>query len=116
VDVVDVSGLRSERSLTIPEFCFVENISKATFYKLRKLGLAPALTRILDAIRITAQARRDWHAKLHLMQVADAAALLAARKQQQTVQAGKLAAASPLHVSNRTRRKSPDARRRRRRR
>ena len=111
VDQVTLLGQReqeallSERSLTIAEFCFLEHIGKSTFYKMKRLGTGPAIHYLPVAgetlPRISAQARRDWHIKLQQHQTSEAAELLAQRKQAQTSQAGKLAAASPLHVSNR---------------
>src|SRR5262249_46772093 len=112
---VDDEALRNERALTIPEFCFVENIGKATFYKMKRQGTGPEIHYVpvggTTLPRISAQARRDWHAKLKAWQVSDAAQLLNERKRAQTSEAGRLAARSPLHISNRN-----DRRRSRRRR
>jgi hypothetical protein len=102
---IDEAALEHERSLTIPQFLFVENISKTTFYKLKKQGLAPVITTILDTHRITAQSRRDWHAMMHMRQATSAAALLAERKAAQASAAGKLAAASPNHHCRRKQRR-----------
>jgi hypothetical protein len=95
-----------ERALTIAEFCDVENLSRATYYKLKRLGYGPEETRILVAgvvlIRIAPAARLDWHKKLAALRDSEAGALEFARRQAQAVVAGKLAAASPAHVSRRT--------------
>jgi hypothetical protein len=103
-----------ERALSIAQFCYAENISKATFYKLKRQGLAPELTYVpvqgMTLIRISPAARRKWHAKLKALQFSRAGALEAARRSAQCTEAGRIAAASPAHVS---RRKTTDHRRRR---
>jgi hypothetical protein len=95
--------LRAERALTIGEFCTVENISKATYYKMKRAGLGPAETHMpipgMNVIRISADARRAWHAKLAAANSGKAIELARARKQAQRVAAGKLAAKSAKHVS-----------------
>jgi hypothetical protein len=95
----------AERAMTIADFCYLENMSKATYYKLKRAGLGPRETHVpvpgMSFVRITAEARHDWHAMLAEMRETAAAKLATARKHAQTLQAGKLAAASPLHVANR---------------
>ena len=103
----------AECALTIEEFCHVEHISKGTYYKLKRKGLGPEETCILNLIRISPEARADWHAKLAERRQSAAAALESERKRVQTAQAGKLAAASPLHVSKRATPSPPPSRRRR---
>jgi hypothetical protein len=102
------ASLREERSLTIEQFCFLESIGKNSFYKMKKRGTAPEIYYVPVGTarlpRISAQARRDWHRMLKELRLSEADGLLAQRKQQQTSQAGKLAAASPAHISNRRRR------------
>jgi hypothetical protein len=94
-----------ENALTVGQFCAAEGICPATFYKLRRQGLGPVETRILGAVRISPQARRDWHAALAARAQGDAARLEAARKHAQASAAGKAAAKSPLHVNATGRRK-----------
>src|SRR5262249_27203570 len=107
VDQVVDASLREERSLTIQQFCFLESIGKNTFYKMKRRGTAPEIYYVpvgsATLPRISAQAHRDWRAKLKTLRVSEAGELLAQRKQAQTAQAGKLAARSQLHVSNRNR-------------
>jgi len=114
VDQVVDASLHEERSLTIEQFCFLESIGKNSFYKMKRRGTAPEIYYVPVGTarlpRISAQAHRDWRAKLKTLRLSEADELLAQRKQAQTAQAGKLAAASPLHVSNRNRK----SRRRRR--
>jgi hypothetical protein len=55
-----------EESLTISEFCKLEKISKATYYAMQHKGTGPVETRHTnpDIIRISPQARSDWHERL----------------------------------------------------
>jgi hypothetical protein len=96
-------ALRAERALTIGEFCAIENFSKGTYYKMKRSGLGPEETVIpipgMNVIRISADARRAWHAKLAAANSNKAMELERARKQAQRVAAGKLAAKSAKHVS-----------------
>jgi hypothetical protein len=93
----------TEASLTLREFCEVEKICLASYYKMRKRGHAPVETRIpgTTIIRITPEARRQWHQMLTAIAQSDAARLEAARKHAASVIAGRAAAASPLHVNAR---------------
>lgn len=94
-----------ERSWTQKEFMFLENVSESTYYKMKRLGHGPKETIIpVDAmylVRITAQARRDWHAQLEALAQSEAGQLMAKRRVELATQAGKLAAASPKHISHR---------------
>jgi hypothetical protein len=48
-------------AFTIPQFCARNgNLSEGFYQKMRKLGLGPRETRILDRIIITAEAETDW--------------------------------------------------------
>jgi predicted DNA-binding transcriptional regulator AlpA len=49
-----------DRSLTIEEFCLLENISKPTYYQMRKRGIGPAEMRVLNCVRISYAARMEW--------------------------------------------------------
>ena len=50
-----------DASLTIPEFCTGEKISRAFFYELMKAGRGPRTMRHADGcVRISPEARRDW--------------------------------------------------------
>jgi len=53
----------SDDSLTVPEFCRAEKISRSFYYKLRRLGLGPDEMSILTAVRISAKARDRWRRK-----------------------------------------------------
>jgi hypothetical protein len=108
--VIDDRVIDDQRSLTVKEFLFYEKMSQSTYYKLKRHGLGPEETTIpipgMNFVRITAQARRDWHAKLAELRSSEAGELERARRADHATQAGKLAAASPLHVSRRGSRKA----------
>lgn len=89
------------RNLTIAEFCKVEHISKFSFYKMKKEGLAPQVLEIYNIKRITPEARAKWHAMLMRRQQQKAGKLEAQRRVKLAQQAGRIAAASPRHQSKR---------------
>jgi hypothetical protein len=84
-----------ERSLSIPDFCACEQISLATFYKLRRLGLGPKESRFLQCVRISPEARREWHENLQSAKAKRAAKIEYQRRMARI----KLAIASPNHGS-----------------
>jgi hypothetical protein len=55
-----------ESSYTIAGFCKIERISEPTYYALRKAGLGPREMRnpIANTVRISPEARREWHKML----------------------------------------------------
>jgi hypothetical protein len=98
-------------SLTIRQFCLHENMSPASFYKMRKLGFGPAEMVVpgTEIIRITPKARREWRAMLEDRSRTEAAVLERKRRAEQRRTAGKTAAASPMHVSQRHKAAAPGA-------
>ena len=90
-------------ALSIAEFCRIEKISKATYYKLKRLGIGPRERRLprTRVTRITPEARREWRARMEQHDVEAAAAKEFERRAVQASHAGKLAAKSPLHISKR---------------
>ena len=96
-----------KRSLSQNGFCYVENISKAKYYELKKRGLAPDETNIDGLIRITPKAREAWHARMAELAKSEAARLEAERRRELAVIAGRAAAQSPLHVSKQKQQKPP---------
>ncbi|HEV7982423.1 MAG TPA: hypothetical protein VGP86_05960 [Xanthobacteraceae bacterium] len=94
---------RPERALTIGDFCAAEHVSVATYYKMRRLGVGPCEERIPGTaiIRITPEARRAWHERLAEMRQSGEAKIEERRRSAHAAHAGKMAAASPLHVSKR---------------
>jgi hypothetical protein len=99
-------ALNTERSYTIQRFCEVEDFSEAKYHELQRLGLGPQETRIphSNIVRITPEARRAWHQRLHELAQTEEAQLERRRRSELSSIAGKRAAASPLHISNRRRR------------
>jgi len=53
-----------QRSWTIPEFCFVEQISEPTYYRLKEDGLGPEESRFGGLVRISPASRAKWHEKM----------------------------------------------------
>lgn len=53
-----------KNSLTIPEFCHCESISRALLYKLWRLGKGPRKYKIGRRTLITADAAKEWRANL----------------------------------------------------
>jgi hypothetical protein len=100
---MNTANVEIDRSLTIAEFCALERISKAAYYGLRGRGLGPEEFRPpgTSIVRITAQARREWHARIGEAQKSQAAELEVARRSAQAAEAGRIAAQSPAHVSKR---------------
>lgn len=54
--------MTEEPSLTIEEFCRLEGFSKTTYHRIKLEGNAPRELRTGNIVRISPQARRDWHA------------------------------------------------------
>jgi hypothetical protein len=86
-------------SLTIPQFCKVENISIYTYYKIRKLGLGPRELRVpgTNVARVTPKARQEWHERMQAHDVQEQAEREHERRAVIAKKAGTIAAASPLH-------------------
>jgi hypothetical protein len=110
----------AEPPKSITAFCESRGMSRAFFYALKRKGLAPKLDEIsapgepginrgrgLRLVRITAESERAWDEQMEQLRATEAAELEAARARQQRVEAGKLAAQSPLHVSKQKQQKSP---------
>jgi hypothetical protein len=91
----------TERSLTLQEFCEAERICLASYYKMKKRGHAPLELRIpgTQIIRITPEARRQWHQMMAALAHGAEARLEAARVHAASVERGKLAARSPRHYN-----------------
>jgi hypothetical protein len=93
----------TERSWTRQEFWVREHISKSTYLKLQKAGLGPEETVVtlpgFNLVRITPEARREWHRRLAQVRQSKEAELERARRQVQVEAAGRLAAQSPNHIS-----------------
>jgi hypothetical protein len=93
------------RALTRAEFCALERMSLSTFHKLKRAGLGPDEVHFpgMAFVRITAEARREWHERIEAWRKSKAAELEEQRRSALASRAGKKAAASPLHISKRKR-------------
>jgi hypothetical protein len=60
-------------------FRFLENISKATYYELKKRGLTPDEINVGGLARITPEARTRWHERMAELAKSKAAQLEAQR-------------------------------------
>ena len=104
-------ALDREPSMTINEFLAVERMSRSSYYKMRALGYGPAEMHVpgTEIIKISARARapREWHARLEERASSEAAELERKRRASQRRAAGKIAAASPLQVSQRQKAAAP---------
>jgi hypothetical protein len=102
-------AVRAERAMTIKQFCAIENISKATYYKMRRAGLGPEETTVpipgMTVVRITQEARRAWHQKLREVNATKAAQLERERFRATRQARGLRSVTSPKHVSHRKRRR-----------
>ena len=93
------------QAMSIHTFCWRQGISGATYYKLKKLGRAPAEIRFGNVIRITPEAETAWRAARENPVGAEAednarrVAILKARGQR----AAKVGITSPNHISARRR-------------
>jgi hypothetical protein len=98
-----MSELVEDRSLTIRDFCAAESISKAFYHQLQRKGLGPATYCPVGtkAVRITAQARRDWHERMAELSKQEVAQRERERRQEIAKAAGKKAVKSPKHIASR---------------
>lgn len=90
---------------TIDDFRRVEALSKASFYKLERLGLSPRTYRVpgTKIVRIV-ETHNSWRERIAALSALKAAELETARRRELAKVAGKRAAASPDHVSRRRKR------------
>jgi hypothetical protein len=94
------------RSKTVSEFCFAQRFSKSFYYELKRRGLNPDELEVLGVKRITPEAEEAWLARMAEHAKSVAAQLESERRRAQAAEAGRAAAASPLHVSRRPRKSS----------
>lgn len=99
----DLALKSEEQALTPAEFRMLERMSATTYHKLKRAGLGPAEVRVpgTNFIRITATARKEWHASLERLRDSEASKLEQSRRSEAARRAGRKAAQSPNHVSNR---------------
>jgi alkylated DNA nucleotide flippase Atl1 len=104
----DVAQFDEQRSLTIAQFCALENISVYTYYKIRKMGYGPRELRVpgTEIARITPESRRKWHALMESREVQEQAKREFERRAAQSAQAGAIAAASANNLHPKKHRKA----------
>jgi hypothetical protein len=90
-----------EPSKSISEFCLRENMSKATFRALAAKGLGPMIIRQGAFVRVV-ESHKSWRDRMLWHSQQQTALREQARRREQASAAGKIAAASPLHVSKRS--------------
>jgi hypothetical protein len=95
----------AEHSMTRAEWRRARKISKASHYKLKRLGLAPDETEVpgTNIARISAAADAAWEQRMAELSKSEAARLEAERRREIAIVAGRIAAQSPRHVSKRKR-------------
>lgn len=94
-----------KEALSIPEFCHRNDISKSTFYKLKKQGRGPRIMRLGRAHRITPAAEQDWRAEREFPSDAECRLLLLEEQARCRIarKAAAASVASPRHISKRGR-------------
>jgi hypothetical protein len=102
-DETRITSMDDPRSRLISDFCFIENFSPTTYFKLHRLGfgpeeLCPPQSKIR---RITREAHVEWRQRMRELAQSEAGALEHERRRRQASEAGRRAAASPKHVSRR---------------
>lgn len=89
-----------EETMTIAGFCAAENISKSTYFKLKRLGMGPeeqSPPGLSNTVRITATARREWQERMRRLRDV--------KEAKERSERSRRAAASSDHVSKRRPRK-----------
>jgi len=105
--ISDTGVPKDERSMTIKEFCALERMSLATYFKFQRNGVGPNEVRGANGmrfVRITPSARREWHLRMNELQQGQAVELEHQRRVEMCRRAGKKAAQSVCHVSKRGKR------------
>jgi hypothetical protein len=97
-------------ALSINEFCALENISRSTFEKWRKMNIAPVFKRFpgMTLQRLSRDDYAAWKKKQakQQRQWADTVAVEAAARVERAAVAGRISAAGPRHVSKQNKRKA----------
>jgi len=84
----------------IREFCNVEKFSIAFFYELERRGLGPLMLDVPGTrFRRVVESHESWRARMGALAKTEDAKLETERRRAQAAIAGKVAAASPRHVS-----------------
>jgi hypothetical protein len=102
----DKSAVTERGSRSIKEWCAYRGYSVATFYKMKKNGVAPRITQPPGTPpRITQEADQEWLQLANNLQgdAATEAAHLADSRRKRAITAASKAVESPEHVSKRKR-------------
>jgi hypothetical protein len=77
--------MSADAALTVSEFCKLNNISKFSYFKMRKLGQGPVEMRPagMSLVRITPQAHEEWRKRMEQLATTKEVKLEAARRTQQ---------------------------------
>jgi hypothetical protein len=107
----------NERSaFTVDQFCVRNQISKSSWFKLRRAGLAPRVLMIGNSARITREAEAAWQRRMERAAEGREERLRVERRRASARIAGRAAAESPNHISRQRERQRQQRRRQRRRR
>jgi hypothetical protein len=100
---IESTSGKQEPARTIPEWCEGKRICPATYYKLKRLGLTPDELHVpgTNIRRITPEADRAWVARMAELTKTKEYKREAQRRTDLAKKAGKLAAKSLKHVSQR---------------
>jgi hypothetical protein len=96
-----------QQAFSVAEFCLRNRISPTTFHKLKREGRGPRVMWLGAAQRISREAEADWRRAREAEAASQDAELERQRRQEFTSRIGKLAAASPSHVSKRRKGRKP---------
>jgi hypothetical protein len=88
------------QAFTISEFCGRNHVSVSTYHKLKNKGHGPREMLLGGAIRITAQAERDWQQAREMPPDSETRLIVRERKAKAR-KAARVALASPAHNSKR---------------
>jgi len=93
-------------AFSIAEFCLRNGIALSTYFKLKRESRGPREMRVFSAVRISLEAERDWRAAREQPSGEEARQIARADRARhaRATRAGKLAAASPEHISKRRQR------------
>jgi hypothetical protein len=98
---------KHERNETIDEFCDSEGISYSHYMGLKRKGIGPKELHIGRALRITPQAKRDWHAMLEKLATSKEARAQQARRREIGRHAGLSGGRPPSKAKKSTRKPAP---------
>jgi hypothetical protein len=104
-----------KETLPFRQWCRAKGLSVSSGYKIKNSGLGPELLEVpgIRGARVTPEADAIWERRMAEAAQSQDAQLEAERRRAQAVQAGRIAAQSPQHVSRQPRSASRQRRARR---